>query len=282
MENKPIYGQLYSLTWATGTPCIANGNTWEESKVEQPPKTNWQILAEAVQQKELEKQQMAELDVIVDEYIDKLDKQVSELPTTTDKQQADIITKHNLWPLVVSDLNGKEEIIQTKADIIANTPIKVVMEAKDYPYKRTGSKYKETSNLSTTDIAKLVRSEINAKYPKKKWYKVSVRSEYFAWGSAIEVSINATPFNGLTPEYQLALESQDWETFNKRERTRAYWQQTRYTAEMCLFMDTLKNIQNQYNFDDSDSQTDYFHVNYYGGVQVSYDYRKALTSNHAL
>jgi hypothetical protein len=52
--------------------------------------------------------------------------------------------------------------------ITETTPIKLVMDSKDFEYKFTGSKYKDHSNLSTTELAKLVRSEINAKFPKKK------------------------------------------------------------------------------------------------------------------
>jgi hypothetical protein len=32
-EDKPEDGKVYSLTGAKGTPCIANGNTWKESEV---------------------------------------------------------------------------------------------------------------------------------------------------------------------------------------------------------------------------------------------------------
>ena len=31
--NKPEPNKLYALTGGTGKPCIANGNTWEESEV---------------------------------------------------------------------------------------------------------------------------------------------------------------------------------------------------------------------------------------------------------
>lgn len=33
IKNKPEYGKVYALTGATGTKCIANGNTWAESVV---------------------------------------------------------------------------------------------------------------------------------------------------------------------------------------------------------------------------------------------------------
>jgi len=31
--DKPEEGKVYALTGATGTACIANGNTWQESEV---------------------------------------------------------------------------------------------------------------------------------------------------------------------------------------------------------------------------------------------------------
>ena len=31
--DKPEDGKVYALTGATGTRCIANGNTWKESEV---------------------------------------------------------------------------------------------------------------------------------------------------------------------------------------------------------------------------------------------------------
>ena len=37
--NEPEQGKQYRLTGATGTPCIANGNSWEESKVKSEPRT---------------------------------------------------------------------------------------------------------------------------------------------------------------------------------------------------------------------------------------------------
>ena len=33
-KDKPEPGKIYSLTGAPGVACIANGNTWEESVVE--------------------------------------------------------------------------------------------------------------------------------------------------------------------------------------------------------------------------------------------------------
>ena len=33
-EDKPEEGKVYALTGAPGARCIANGNTWKESEVE--------------------------------------------------------------------------------------------------------------------------------------------------------------------------------------------------------------------------------------------------------
>ena len=34
-EDKPEAGKTYALTGARGTKCIANGNSWSESEVEE-------------------------------------------------------------------------------------------------------------------------------------------------------------------------------------------------------------------------------------------------------
>ena len=34
-EDKPEAGKIYALTGGPGSRCIANGNTWAESEVEQ-------------------------------------------------------------------------------------------------------------------------------------------------------------------------------------------------------------------------------------------------------
>lgn len=184
--DKPIYWVQYALTWTKDTPCIMNGNTREESRVDSIPQ---------------------------------------------------------------------------------NTPIKLVLDSKDFEYKFTGSKYKDTANLSTTQIAKLVRSELRAKFPQKKWYKFSVRTDYFAWWSSIDVDIIAVPFKVTTDEYVEAV---------KNNINRSYYNIKMFTPEAEELERVSKAILNQYNFDDSDSQTDYFHVNYYWHVQYAYELTKII------
>ena len=101
-----------------------------------------------------------------------------------------------------------------------------------------GSKYQQTQNLGTVEIAKLVRQDIKSFDPS---YKFSVKVRKFSGGSAIDLEVKAAPEQVLTD----------------REKRRA------------LLADLTK-ILNAYNYDDSDAMTDYFHVRFYGHVQIDY------------
>jgi len=48
-----------------------------------------------------------------------------------------------------------------------------------------------------------------------------------------------------------------------------------HTAEAKALRDQLRAMINAYNFDGSDSMTDYFHVNFYGGVDFDWQMEKA-------
>ena len=51
---------------------------------------------------------------------------------------------------------------------------------------------------------------------------------------------------------------------------RTYDSEPRYTPEASSALETIKGMLSSYNFDDSDSMTDYFHVNFYGDVKFSW------------
>ncbi len=128
----------------------------------------------------------------------------------------------------------------------------------------TGSKYKETENLTTTQIAKLIRAEIKAKKKSGELpnAKISVRTQYFANGSSIDIEIKNTPFNPINPEY-IKDEKIDPSLCNPSEY---------YTKEGKELRDKLEAIKDQYNYDNSDSMTDYFHVRFYGHVNYDGDF----------
>ncbi len=130
--------------------------------------------------------------------------------------------------------------------------------------KFTGSKYKLTQNLKTAEIAKLVKKELDILHGD--YAKFSVTSDLFAGGSSIRVEIlNFTKFNPFTEEYtQSLLNNEPYEIFRGSYNRQPAPKKTNEQFEK--FINEVNKVLNQYNFDDSDSQTDYYHVNYYSSV----------------
>jgi hypothetical protein len=132
--------------------------------------------------------------------------------------------------------------------------------------KFVGTKYNK--DLNTTQIAALVRQEIKLMVKSKALPKAkySIRTAYFAGGSSIDVTIKTPSFAILNPK-RLELEARDpnfqWQT---------HASEPRYTPEASSALEKIKKILASYNFDDSDSMTDYFHVRFYGDVK--FDWRE--------
>ena len=127
--------------------------------------------------------------------------------------------------------------------------------------KFTGTKYNKS--LGTTEIAALIRQEIKAAVktltlPKAKY---SVRSALFAGGSSIDIAIKTPSFPIMNPK-RIELEARD-----PRYQWQTYESEPRYTAEASSTLKKIEVMLASYNFDDSDSMTDYFHVNFYSNVK---------------
>lgn len=130
--------------------------------------------------------------------------------------------------------------------------------------KFVGSRYDK--NLSTKEIAALVRQEIKQEVkagtlPKAKY---SVRMDYFSGGSSIDVVIRELPFPILN-EKRIEREARD-----PNHRFQAYGSEPYYTEQAAALLEKIKVMLSAYNFDDSDSQTDYFHVKFYGDVKFDW------------
>lgn len=155
-----------------------------------------------------------------------------------------------------------------------------------------GKKYQDNKNLTTTEIAKLVRKEVRAKYPKKQGYSISVTCDYFSMGSSIDISIKDVPFQAFNEEYAKYYIAKDWNSIseqftNPQKRSHEpntngsinhwdfYNKQIR-TPEMDALTDDLKHIVEQYNFSDCDGMIDYFHVNYWADVSIHWEYKDML------
>ncbi|MDP2684939.1 MAG: LPD29 domain-containing protein [bacterium] len=118
----------------------------------------------------------------------------------------------------------------------------------------TGEKYERCIDIS--EIAKKVRKEIKEKFPN---IKTSVRISRFSGGQSLDVDITGCDFNPVNPEW----DSVDY----------SYPSKQIYTDEGLQLLKNIKKIVNQYNFDYSKIEVDYFHVNFYGHVKFDYDFK---------
>lgn len=151
-------------------------------------------------------------------------------------------------PVVIEGGKGKSETVAEH----------IVSAAKQYDYKSVGQKY--DPKLSVTEIAARIRAEIKAaqkggELPRS--MKVSVRKRSCTHSWAIDVSATNIGCELYTDDYKRA----------QAEHRDFPWHQ-RFTAEADRILSKLQAIWSAFNFDDSDSMTDYFHVNYYGGVKI--------------
>jgi hypothetical protein len=127
-----------------------------------------------------------------------------------------------------------------------------------------GSKYNETANLGISDIAKLVRTELKATYPNCKF---SVTIDRYSGGQSMDVTIKSTDFNPFSSEFIAHLKSnnplREWNA-----NTQFVYQSTpTYSKEYEELEQKVRAILNQYNYDDTDTQRDYFDVRFYSHVR---------------
>lgn len=116
------------------------------------------------------------------------------------------------------------------------------------------SKY--NSDLSIADIAKAIRADLKAEFP---GWKFSVRKTRY---NSIDVYVSFAPVSLYNPE---------WVKLNK-ENSHDYHVK-RYNSAGNALIDKVEQIADAYNFDGSDIQSDYFHVNYYLYVNVDYSFQ---------
>jgi hypothetical protein len=135
-----------------------------------------------------------------------------------------------------------------------------------------------SSRLTTTEIAKLIRTDIKAALKAgslPKGTKVSVRSEYFSMGSAIRVNITALPES-------VKLMNRVHIAFELAHPRATYWDmpreaQPRYTVEAQAILDKVHSIVLAYHVDNStDSGGDKcWNVNFYESVGFDSDFTRA-------
>lgn len=105
-----------------------------------------------------------------------------------------------------------------------------------------GSNYKK--GMSNKEIAATVKKELSRRFPGTKW---SARSDYHS----INVYLVSSPYEA-------------------RNAANNYTD----SPEISAILDYAKKLLESYNWDDSDSMTDYFSCNFYGFVSTDYQYKQ--------
>src|SRR6478735_9274007 len=120
-----------------------------------------------------------------------------------------------------------------------------------------GSNYEKTRGMSTSEIAKLIKKELNIEFPD---WVFSIKTSHGSMTSAINVKIDDMPYSPYSEEYIDAIKTK------KNIYTRHI---EIYNEKYIKDLKKMKNIFNQYNMNDSNSQVDYFDNRYYGGIDLN-------------
>ena len=132
-------------------------------------------------------------------------------------------------------------------------------------YHTIGNKYEDTKKLNLKEIAKLVRNDIKVakkqgKLPKE--VKVSVRTEYYAGGQSLNLTIKNFPGGFMNPKFVKEMAENPHRYYGEYS--------PRYRQEVSDAIKLLYRTVGAYNFNNSDTMTDYFHVRFYSNVEVDY------------
>ncbi|MBS1635239.1 MAG: hypothetical protein JST26_04895 [Bacteroidetes bacterium] len=177
-------------------------------------------------------------------------------------------TSHSIAETIddyLADLNAYVQKLPEKRQA------EIFKEDKGYSgYKWVGKKHKNAEGLSTSKIAGLIKKELEIEF--EGIAKFSVTSDVFSGGSSITVKILDLTFNPYTEHFLNAFKGgQSIEEYNYEHRNHYNQYPDRFNDEFKKLVSKVKTITNQYNFNDSDSQTDYFHVGYYDHVGFDED-----------
>lgn len=129
--------------------------------------------------------------------------------------------------------------------------------------RKYGNKAIETKNLSTTEIAALIRTDIKTlinagTLPKGKY---SVISKYYSGGSSIDIKVKSITGHKLLTDLYAATRRAGVSPDNRISRY------TRIADEVVTILQTLHN---SYNFDSSDSQYDHFDTRFLGNAEIDH------------
>lgn len=136
-----------------------------------------------------------------------------------------------------------------------------------YPYeRREGIHFASTANKTVKEVAALMRATIrqtakDGLLPQD--WKYSVRYRTASMMVAIDVSVIIP-----TDLYQLERKFYEINGYGRRPQTEDFVGEFEPLATMKAAEELLWSIHRGYNYDGSDTMTDYFDVRYYGSVQL--------------
>jgi hypothetical protein len=132
---------------------------------------------------------------------------------------------------------------------------KGINNKEQHQYKFVGSNY--NSKLTNKEIAVIFRQHLKSQFPEVKF---SVRCEGY---NSINIYIKESPYIYSKLEYKNNIEPREYRDFEKE-----------HNKELNAILEYCNRLHKSYNFDDSDSMSDYFHVNYYGSASIDYKYKQ--------
>lgn len=135
------------------------------------------------------------------------------------------------------------------------------------PYERRhGSFYDETRNMTVKEVAahmrKVIRQTVKDGLLPQDW-KYSIRYRTASMCQAIDVDVTIP-----TDLYRLELDYYEQNGYNTRSAFAQFNDRFAPLAELGAARNLLESIHKAYNYDGSDSMTDYFDVRYYGTVNL--------------
>jgi hypothetical protein len=129
-----------------------------------------------------------------------------------------------------------------------------------------GKKYE--AGLDVTEIAKRMRADIKqaiADGEIPEGVKARVRTQRFAGGQSIDIRVTSVPFMVYSEEYfEEAYQAGGLDNIMRPR-------DEQFSPEMQQVFTVLRRIHASYQRDNSDIQSDYFDVNYYGQVEVDFN-----------
>jgi hypothetical protein len=121
--------------------------------------------------------------------------------------------------------------------------------------------------MGGAEIAAAIRNDIKeavkrGELPRAKY---SARLQRFSGGKSITITYADAPFD---------LFSREFLKFDIETKGHRHYDGERYSPERKQLEEKLEEIAAAYNYDGSDTQTDYFNVNFYLHVNADYDYER--------